>query len=153
MISSQSTDPISPFTDCFAIPSCTDTVIFRHAERGLGTTLRVDGSDPGPINVRLEPLARLSGRLVEEVGGKPRTGVELRLLRVVQEPYVGANGEFAPPLRAKTDGDGRFRIDGVIPGTAYWLQTSEGKFRDRNLWTPKAGESKDLGEFTLNEGS
>ena len=53
----------------FRDPKLYRTVIFRHAERGLGTTLRIDGSDPGPLNVRLEPMATLSGRLLEEVGG------------------------------------------------------------------------------------
>ena len=120
--------------------------------RGLGTTLRVDGSDPGPINVRLEPLASLTGRLVDE-SGKPRKDGLMRLLRIVQEPFVGANGELSPPLRATTDGDGRFRIDGIIPGTAYWLQTPAGQFFDPDFWTPKAGEKKDLGNITPKPAS
>ena len=131
----------------FRDPKLYRTVIFRHAEKGLGKTLRIDGSDPGPIDVRLEPMASLAGRLVDE-SGKPRKEVELRLLRIVEEPFVGANGEFSPPLRATTDRDGRFRIDGIIPGTAYWLQTSEGQFFNRDFWTPKAGEAKDLGDIT-----
>jgi hypothetical protein len=64
----------------------------------------------------------------------------------VQEPFVGANGEFSPPLRGTTDQDGRFSIDGIIPGTAYWLQTSEGQFFNRDFWTPRAGETRDLGD-------
>ncbi len=131
----------------FRDPKLYRTVIFRNEARGLGTTLRVDGSDAGPINVRLDPLASLTGRLVDE-SGKPRKDAEMRLLRIVEEPYVGANGEFSPPLRATTDGDGRFRIDGIIPGTAYWLQTSEGRFFNRDLWTPRPAEKKDLGDIT-----
>jgi hypothetical protein len=122
-------------------------VIFRHAEKRLGTTSRIDGSDSGPIEVRLEPMASLTGRLVDGAG-KPLKATELRLLRIVDEPYVGANGEFSPPIRATADGDGRFRIDGIIPGTAYWLQTSQGSYFNRDFWTPKAGESKDLGDIT-----
>jgi hypothetical protein len=123
------------------------TVIFRHAEKGLGRTIRIDGSDPGPIEVRLEPMASLTGRLVDGAG-KPLKATELRLLRIVSEPYVGANGEFAPPLRATADVDGRFRIDGIIPGTAYWLQTSQSSYFNRAFWTPKSRETKDLGNIT-----
>ncbi len=132
----------------FRDPKLYRTVILQHAEKGLGNTLRIDGSDPGPIDVRLEPMAKLTGRLLDE-SAKPREAVELRLLRIVEEPYVSANGEFTPPLRATTDRDGRFRIAGIIPGTAYWLQTSEGKFFNHDFWTPKAGEIKDLGDITL----
>jgi hypothetical protein len=123
------------------------TVIFRHAEKGLGKTLRIDGGDPGPIDVRLEPLGSLTGRLID-AAANPQKKATLRLLQIVEEPFVGANGEFSPPLRATTDNDGRFRIDGIIPGTAYWLQTSEGQFFDRDFWTPKPGEVKDLGDIT-----
>jgi hypothetical protein len=131
----------------FRDPKLYRTVIFRHPDKGLGTTMRISGSDPSPIDVRLEPLASLSGRLID-AAGKPQKEAELRLLRIVEEPYVGANGEFSPPLRATTDKDGRFRIDGIIPGTAYWLQTSGGQFFNRDFWTPKAGELKDLGDIT-----
>jgi hypothetical protein len=128
-------------------PKLYRTVVFRHVQKGLGTTSRIDGSKAGPIDVRLEPMASLAGRLLDE-SGNPRKDVEMRLLRIVREPYVSANGEFSRPLRATTDRDGRFRIDGVIPGAAYWLQTSEGRFFNRDFWTPKAGEAKDLGNIT-----
>jgi RNA polymerase sigma factor (sigma-70 family) len=131
----------------FRDPKLYRTVIFRHTEKGLGKTLRIDGSDRSPIDVRLEPLAGLTGRLID-AAGKPHREATLRLLRIVEEPFVGANGEFSPPLRATTDEDGRFRIDGIISGTAYWLQTSEGQFFNRDFWTPKAGDIKDLGDIT-----
>ncbi len=136
----------------FRDPKLYRTLIFRNEERGLGTTLRVDGSDPGPISVRLEPLANLTGRLVDE-SGNPRKDAEMRLLRVVEEPFVGANGEISPPLRGKTDQDGRFRIDRIIPGTAYWLQTSAGRFFNRDFWTPRPAENKVLGDITPKPAS
>jgi RNA polymerase sigma factor (sigma-70 family) len=132
----------------FRDPKLYRILMFRHAERGLGTTVRVDGSDAGPMEVRLERMASLAGRLLDETG-KPRKDVGMRLLRVVQERFRGANGELLPPVRGTTDQDGRFRIDGIIPGTAYWLQTSEGRFFNHDFWTPKAGETKDLGDLTL----
>ena len=55
----------------FRDPKLYRTLIFRNAEKGLGKTLRIDGSDPGPIDVRLEPLGSLTGRLVD-AAGKPR---------------------------------------------------------------------------------
>ena len=61
----------------FRDPKLYRTLIFRHAEKGLGKTLRIDGSDPGPIDVRLEPLASLTGRLVD-ASGKPQSEVDLQ---------------------------------------------------------------------------
>src|SRR5262249_7965925 len=80
----------------FRDPKLYRTLIFRNAEKGLGKTLRVDGSVAGPIDVRLEPLGSLTGRLVD-AAGNPQSGATLRLLRIVDEPFVGANGEFSPP--------------------------------------------------------
>src|SRR5262249_24269350 len=61
------------------------TVIFRHLARGLGKAVRIDVGDRGPLEVRLEPLAAVTGRLVDEVG-RPREGAGLRLLRPIPPP-------------------------------------------------------------------
>ena len=126
------------------------TVIFRHAERSLGAALRIDALDRGPLEVRLEPLATVAGRLFDQAG-RPVQEAELRLLRIVNEPLRGSNGEFAPPLRATTDRDGRFRLEGVVPGVTHSLQAPSIKpdvpFFVLENWTPKPGEVKDLGEI------
>ena len=53
------------------------TLIFRHAGRGLGKAVKIDGTDRCPIEVRLEPTASATGRLLDGAG-RPCDGVEVR---------------------------------------------------------------------------
>jgi len=130
------------------------TLIIRHAARGLGKAVRVDVGDRGPLEVRLEALAAVGGRLVDEAA-RPREGVEIRLLRLVSEPLRGAQPEFSPPIQTTTDPDGRFRLNGIVPGGTYRLWAPNIKPGGRNFiledWTPKAGELKDLGEVSSKD--
>ena len=51
-----------------ASPLLIRTLIFRHERTGLGKAVQVDGNDRGPIEVRLEPTAAVTGRLLDEAG-------------------------------------------------------------------------------------
>jgi hypothetical protein len=126
------------------------TILVRHAGRHLGKTVRVDATETGPIEIRLEPTASVTGRLLDG-SGQPRDGVEVRVLRVIKEPTRGAVLAFSPPIGATTDGAGRFRIDGIVPGAAQRIQVIGPKGEEGTVvvedWTPKSGEVKDLGEI------
>ena len=65
----------------------------RGSARRCGSTAAI----PARSRYGSSRLASLTGRLVDATG-KPEREVELRLLRIVEEPCVGANGEFSPPL-------------------------------------------------------
>jgi RNA polymerase sigma factor (sigma-70 family) len=141
----------SDFTVCglSARPLLPRTVILRHGVRGLGKVVRVDGKDRGPLQVRLERTATVTGRLLDKAG-QPAVGISLQLLGLINEPLRVSQQDFIPPLRATTGPDGRFRIDGIVPGLAQNLQAIEFKIGPNGIvledWTPKPGELKDLGE-------
>ncbi len=125
------------------------TIIFHHGARGLGKAVQVDVGDKGPLQVRLEPTATVTGRLRDKAG-QPVEGLVLRMFRLIDEPTRGSQREFDPPLQATTDRDGRFRIDGIVPGLNQKVSARgfQGNFEGFILvdWTPKPGEVKDLGE-------
>jgi beta-lactamase regulating signal transducer with metallopeptidase domain/5-hydroxyisourate hydrolase-like protein (transthyretin family) len=90
------------------------TVLLHHEARALGKALRVKPADgqSGPLTVRLEPCATVTGRLVDG-DGEPAASAELRI-------DVAGDGDFGRSLRdIATDADGRFRHDAFLPGLAY----------------------------------
>jgi hypothetical protein len=125
-------------------------LLFRHAGRCLGQTIRVDAKEAGPLEVRLQPAATVLGRLLDG-SGQPREGVEVRVMRQIEEPTRIWHVDFSPPIQTKTDGDGRFRIDTIVPGTAQKIRVLGLKGSSEVFilqdWTPKPGEVKDLGEI------
>ena len=82
--------------------------------------------------------------------GSPPMGSSLRMFRLIDEPTRGAQQEFTPPIQATSDQDGRFRIDGIVPGVKQKLSARgfQGEAEGFILedWTPRPGEVKDLGE-------
>ena len=120
-------------------------LVFRHDERKLAAVLVARGDEKGPLTVHLRPAGTVTGRLLDP-DGQPRRGVRIS---------VGyAKDQFGPryysPLQdPRPDDDGRFRIEGLIPGVAYDLgarndNTSFGTFATALKLQP--GETRDLGE-------
>jgi hypothetical protein len=160
-------------------------LIFVHEEKKLGKAHVVRGNEEGPVNVRLEPLGALTGRLVDDEGN-PVPGRYVRVIFSVKPgehdnlpmEVLNRAGVFGATRSAwnsftsrlaRTDKDGRFRVEGLIGGAKYWLAFAEGpelsaplrflqrggKPGGRGRFVPNvsvkvsagAGETKDLGEI------
>jgi protocatechuate 3,4-dioxygenase beta subunit len=97
--------------------------------------------------VQLRPGAAVEGRLVDP-DGRPRPDVELVIWRDHKE--TAQPGDFVYfPRRHKTDQQGRFRIDGLLPG--YEFAVSDGKgYRSLGgglTWD----QMKDLGDVKIGD--
>jgi 5-hydroxyisourate hydrolase-like protein (transthyretin family) len=115
-------------------------VLFVHTEKKWAGALRVGGDDRGPLTVKLEPWGEVTGRLVT-AEGKPQAGVLLRI----------ADWQL-PHNRLQTDPDGRFRVEGLVPGVAYTLdavQKGQAIGQVFSGLTTHAGEMRNLGDVAL----
>jgi hypothetical protein len=110
--------------------------------------LIVNGDEKDPLRVRLEPWGTLTGRLVT-AGGESFPGVASLLTSSsrIKGKYFVAHSDITSPLSK----EGRFRIEGLMPGLTYELQVGKqgyavdivsGKSKDLTI---KAGETLDLG--------
>jgi hypothetical protein len=116
------------------------TLVVYHEGRGLAGSLQVKGDDPGPLNVRLQRWGAITGRLVDPEG-QPIAGA------VVYADGKGHLGHVSP--RGRTDKDGKFRIDRLIPGATYATH-----FHVVQSRSPKPGTTFGLiaKELTVNAG-
>jgi hypothetical protein len=96
--------------------------------------------------VQLQPGAAVAGRLVD-ADGRPRPGVELFVYRDLKEPLVQPGESVYFPTHCKSDQQGRFRIDGLLPGYLFAMSDDKG---DRPLSAGlRSGETEDLGDVTF----
>jgi RNA polymerase sigma factor (sigma-70 family) len=123
-------------------------LLFLHEGKKLGGTLLVRGDEKTPVQVKLEPWGAVTGRLVG-VGGLPRAGADLRLDPVGDKL---SNTDYAshPTRSFHADKDGKFRIEGLVPGMKYALGVVEkGVYYDALDFSVRSGETKDLGEVQV----
>jgi protocatechuate 3,4-dioxygenase beta subunit len=127
------------------------SVVVLHEQRKLGKIVRVhEGDDAkGPVVVALEPLASLTGRVVDHEGN-PVAGANVT-------PLPLPSGDFGlrlPPVTS--DASGRFRAAELPPGCEYSLTVeSPGTPRNRRFAflkqaTVKPGETTDVGEIKFD---
>jgi hypothetical protein len=127
------------------------TLLFRHDKKGLAGLREIKADESGPVVVRLRPAASVRGRLLTD-DGKPwrHTEVSVRFPLTGRPNWVFIHG----PDKVRTDAEGRFRIDGLIPGLKYHavvLQTRTRAVYAREVFpdlTLTSGEAKDLGDVT-----
>jgi hypothetical protein len=123
-------------------PRVTRRLVFVDKDRKYGAFVSLTGEAKGPLTVRLEACGSVSGRVLDQ-DGQPAAEKVVRL----ETDDVPESG----PAKVKTDRDGRFRIDGLVPGQTYQARFGLPPF-GAYLFAPftvKAGEGKDLGEFRL----
>ena len=122
----------------------TRTVTFLHEGRKLIANVAVRKDAKGPQTVRLERWGAVTGRLVDGEG-KPLAGATVDLLYPSQagpgqlEPGTAgvAPGLLPPGWPLRTDAQGRFRVEGLIPGLKHRIILSAG---DGGAVTPLAPE-------------
>jgi hypothetical protein len=98
----------------------------------------VRGDEKDPVRIRLQPWGSVTGRLVKP-DGEPMTKATISAL-----------------LRSgQSDKDGKFRIDGLVPGLKFGLGVTKESYYveicDKNLenLTVRPGETRDLGDIQV----
>jgi protocatechuate 3,4-dioxygenase beta subunit len=160
----------STFTATGLQPQRARAMVFLHKDRRLGAVAEVRGDPDKPFTVMLRPLGSLTGRLVDDTGTPLAERRVVVLLALDSKKYENLPWEYhylfdafnlhAGSWRgftgrdATTDKDGRFRIDGLIPGESYNLHAGVGDIeRKGNVshhkpkLTVGPGEEKDLGDM------
>ncbi len=127
---------------------------FRQQARKLVGCLVARGDEAEPYTVKLQPWGTITGRLVN-TQGKPRPRVDLMTGDWQDAMIDPARGVIL--FGQKTDAEGRFRYDRLVPGQEYSAdavgdQAAKGGFGvviDRVVLKP--GETRDLGDVQSRE--
>jgi RNA polymerase sigma factor (sigma-70 family) len=151
-------------------------LLFLHPGKKLGAVAVVSGDSEEPVEVKLQPLGSVEGRVVD-ADGKPWAGLKVTMrpgepaedYDNLPDEFTSFQGAFAihRGLWHKflgrdtvTDKDGRFRLEGVLPGVSFNVYVSDGDLsKERTLVDQRsgvrveAGKAKDLGLLRKREGA
>jgi hypothetical protein len=130
---------------------------FAYVEKKLAGSVVVKRDDKEPLVVKLVPAAALTGRLVT-AEGKPVSDGEITALQEAigqpqspkADPTVGSL-----PAAIRPDKDGKFRIEGLVPGLTYYLGFIKGNYLHRlsgaagGKLTFEQGQTRDLGDVVV----
>ncbi len=127
-------------------------VVLVHEDRKLGRVIHVkEGDDKnGPVVVKLEPSATITGRIVDR-DGNPVSGATIHL-----NPKMVGDFPLQLPVLASGQ-DGKFTVANVATGWGYYLLAEESRpgigadrigFARRDT-AVRPGETTDLGEIAL----
>jgi hypothetical protein len=117
--------------------------LLSHPEKKLVGVARPPKENGGSVTVRMGRGAAVTGRLVD-AAGKPRAGAELE----VQFRAKGWRSWFDySPERVRTDAEGRFRAEGLLPD--YELRLADEAGGVPLGGSLRSGETKDLGDVQL----
>jgi protocatechuate 3,4-dioxygenase beta subunit len=121
-------------------------VLFQHLEKGLIGIAQPPKETGDSITVRMQLGAVVTGRLVD-AEGQLRAGVELQ---VSFRPKQRADWPSYSPEGIKTDREGRFRLEALVPGFQYLLYDRRGSLQFGDGL--RSGETKDLGDVQMKRG-
>lgn len=149
-------------------PGVPRTALFMQRDRKLAKAIDVTAGS-GPVNVSLEAVGAVAGRVVD-ADGNPRSNVTVRL-QIRGHESLGGYAISKPPLgslahtlfgdneireqvlhpSAEIDAEGKFRIDGLIPGATYDVYAQSGKELGQLATDVKCvpGRTEDIGSLQI----
>ena len=142
-----------PTIEIYALdPSRPRRVTITHAGRKLIGSVYLKGDETGPLTIQLQPYSTVTGRIVDE-DGRPHGGVGIMsaggsMPARPAEHGILPGGNVGGGIRIGRDG--RFRIEGLVPGLKYGAGAIEGFMGYGELFhdlTVAPGEVKDLGDI------
>ncbi|MEX0679502.1 MAG: hypothetical protein WD063_20680 [Pirellulales bacterium] len=132
-------------------PEKSRCVQFYHAERRLAGTVLLSGDEKGPLTVKLESWATITGQVVDAQGDA------LGDVRISSAGVLDPQWGILPKRDAfEVDDEGRFTIEGLAPGVPYILGADKANrylgvfIKDLKL---AAGETKDLGDVAVKRSN
>jgi RNA polymerase sigma factor (sigma-70 family) len=136
---------------------------FAHEEMKLAGSVVVRGDEKDAVTVKLVPWGTVSGRLLD-TDGKPIRKATLAFTEIPQrqqgQPRMLDTGlhvvvhwayQKKPDPTPRTDAEGRFRVEALVPGLKYnlaWLDAGRSGLAFSNLIL-EPGETRDLGDVKL----
>ena len=143
-------DQESPTIEIHALdPSKPRRVIVTHTGRKLIGTAYLKGDEAGPMTIELQPWGTILGRIVDDEG-QPRKGIQIMNIDGSFPKRPAEQGIL--PGDGRIDGDGRFRVERLVPGLEYGASASERPSLHGELFRDVAvapGEVKDLGDLKI----
>ena len=134
-------------------PKAPRTIHVLHVAKKLGGAVVIRGDEQEPVTVKLAPVGAITGKVLDS-DGQPIAGVSVGVqfnVATASELYRQVNLSQTPP---KTDKNGLFRLDGIVPGMKFYLSmmkgqeyyTGEPKIGQKQV---KSGETLDLGAIKV----
>lgn len=120
-------------------------LFFKSTDESLIGQLRVEGTAPDELVVKLQPAVRVTGRLIESETSLPAERYSLYC-------DSSSRGPFRIDRNCRADDEGRFEINGLLAGLTYQISTANAHFSSGkndfsiDLTEAKPGDVIDLGD-------
>ena len=150
------TGPIPQASSSFEVhaldPSSPRRVVVMHEGRKLIGSVLLKGDEAGPVTIKLAPWGSVAGRIVDDEG-RPRKGMFIGSPSGSENKHpethdILPGSDWNQGVRAGDDG--RFLIEGLVPGLKYSANCRTGFEAFSDLFvdvTVSSGEAKNLGDL------
>jgi RNA polymerase sigma factor (sigma-70 family) len=123
----------SEFTVRGLNPRSNRKLTFHHKEKNLGYFMKeLRGASSEPLTIKLQPCGSASGRIVDQDG----------------QPVAGVKTQGG--LQITTDKEGRFRLEGLVPGVSYTIMRPKVAATVLVEVVVESGKNKDLGDLKID---